>query len=60
MNWIDRLQKYGDDKTKKTGEETPKIYKPGEENSIENDPSSSERQPAKTNYPAEDSDGIEE
>ncbi len=56
MTWMDRLQKYGDEKTKKTNEGTPKIYKPGDTN-IETDPNGSS---TKTNYPPEDPDGIEE
>jgi uncharacterized membrane protein required for colicin V production len=58
MTWMDRLQKYGDDKTK----EMPgsgKIYKP-DQKTIENDPNTGYTPPSKTNYPPEDDDGIEE
>ena len=58
MTWMDRLQKYGDDKTK-TLPESGKVYKP-DQKTIENDPNTGYTPPSKTNYPPEDSDGIEE
>lgn len=55
MNWMDRLEKYGTDKTQNTDKSGAKIYKPDASKPIEKDPSS-----AQPTYPAEDSDGIEE
>ena len=61
MTWMDRLQKYGDEKTRKPTPEGGKIYKP-EGSTIENDPNAGygPSPSTKTNYPPEDSDGIEE
>ena len=59
MNWMDRLQKYGDDKTKKPTEEGSKIYKP-DNKGIEKDPDAGYNPSTKTIYPPEDSDGIEQ
>lgn len=59
MTWMDRLQKYGDEKTKNTNDPGGKIYKPNDE-AIESDPNTGYRPPPKNYYPPEDSDGIEE
>lgn len=60
MTWMDRLQKYGEEKTKNPGTmgTQPKIYKPDDEKNIEKDPEPYSS--PKTNYPPEDSDGLEE
>ncbi|MBL7829079.1 MAG: CvpA family protein [Saprospiraceae bacterium] len=57
MNWMDRLEKYGEDNTKKSGGTDAKIYKPDASKTIEKEPVSGE--PPRS-YPQEDSDGIEE
>lgn len=59
MTWMDRLQKYGDEKTKKPNTESGKIYKPTDK-AIENDPNAGYDSGTRTNYPPEDEDGIEE
>jgi uncharacterized membrane protein required for colicin V production len=60
MNWMDRLQKYGDEKTQPGAADAPRIYKPDENTAIESDPNAGDKPPAKTYYPPEDGDGIEE
>lgn len=59
INWMDRLQKYGDEKTRKPGDPGAKIYKP-DNTAIEHDPTTGEPPPTRNNYPPEDSDGLEE
>lgn len=59
MNWMDRLQKYGEEKTKKPAGSEPKIYKP-DNGAIEHDPNAGYQAGPKNNYPPEDSDGLEE
>jgi uncharacterized membrane protein required for colicin V production len=59
LTWMDRLQKYGDEKTKRPDQEGSKIYKP-DNTTIEDDPNAGYTPPSKTQYPPEDSDGIEE
>lgn len=55
MNWMDRLEKYGTDKTQNAEKTDTRIYKPDASKPIEKDPTS-----VQPTYPAEDSDGIEE
>lgn len=63
VNWMDRLEKYGEQKTQ-NGQSLPspdnggaKIYKPDASKPIEKDPATASRP---NHYPPEDSDGIEE
>ena len=59
MNWMDRLQKYGDDKTKNIDKTGGAIYKP-DGKTIETDPNAGYNAQPKKYYPPEDPDGIEE
>ncbi len=58
MTWMDRLQRYGDEKSKKMGTEGVKIYTPTKTN-IEQDPHTDDRPPPKINNAQEDTDDIE-
>jgi hypothetical protein len=55
---MDRLQRYGDEKSKKMGTEGVKIYTPTKTN-IEQDPHTDDRPPPKINNAQEDTDDIE-
>lgn len=59
MTWMDRLQQYGDEKTKNMDSGSGRIYKP-DPKGIETDPNAGARNQSKTYYPPEDPDGIEE
>lgn len=59
MTWMDRLQDYGDDKTKNMDGGSGRIYKP-DPKGIETDPNAGAKNQQKTYYPPEDPDGIEE
>jgi membrane protein required for colicin V production len=58
MTWMDRLQKYGDEKSKKMGTENIKRYKPPE-TGIEQDPNADRIPPPRNNTVPEEADGIE-
>lgn len=61
VNWMDRLEKYGETKTQNQnqtqGSDGAKIYKPDASKPIEKDPTTVSHP---NNYPPESSDGIEE
>jgi uncharacterized membrane protein required for colicin V production len=59
MTWMDRLQKYGDEKTKTPQDGSTRISKP-DKSTIETDPNAGFERPTKTIYPPEDADGIEQ
>ncbi len=59
MTWMDRLQEYGDNKTKNMDSGSGRIYKP-DPKGIETDPNAGAKNQPKTYYPPEDSDGLEE